>query len=78
MPKKQEMSRRVKPNTNASRRTDVNTKQTNKKHDFLRIPSLVIIDSDGKVLNECLGLNPFLEALKLNIPAEELDRIFKE
>jgi hypothetical protein len=28
------MSRRVKPNTNASRRTDVNTKQMNKKHDF--------------------------------------------
>ena len=48
------------------------------KYDVPGFPAFVIIDSDGKVLNECLGLNPFLEALKKYIPAEEVDKLSKE
>ena len=49
-----------------------------KKYDVPGFPAFVIIDSDGKVLNECFGLNPFIEALKLYIPAEEVDKLSKE
>ena len=49
-----------------------------KKYDVPGFPAFVIIDADGKVLNECFGLKPFVEALKDYIPAEEVDKIFKE
>ena len=49
-----------------------------KKYDVPGFPAFVIIDTDGKVLNECFGLKPFVEALKDYIPAEEVDKIFKE
>ena len=49
-----------------------------KKYDVPGFPAFVIIDSDGKVLNECLGLNQFFEALKKYIPAEEVDKLSKE
>ena len=49
-----------------------------KKYDVPGFPAFVIIDSDGKVLNECLGFKSFLQTLKLYIPAEEVDKLMKE
>ena len=49
-----------------------------KKYDVPGFPAFVIIDSDGKVLNECAGFNPFLQPLKLYIPAEEVDKLVKD
>lgn len=46
-----------------------------KKYDVPGFPAFVIIDSEGKVLNECFGFNPFLEALKKYIPAEDVDKL---
>lgn len=46
-----------------------------KKYDVPGFPAFVIIDPDGKVLNECFGFNYFLETLKLYIPAEDVDKL---
>ena len=46
-----------------------------KKYDVPAFPAFVIIDSNGKVLNECLWLNQFFEALKKYIPTEEVDKL---
>ena len=45
------------------------------KYDVPGFPAFVIIDSDGKVLKKCLGFNPFLQALKQYIPAEEVEEL---
>ena len=45
------------------------------KYDVPGFPAFVIIDSDGKVLKKCLGFNPFLQALKQYIPAEEVEQL---
>ena len=49
-----------------------------KKYDVPGFPAFVIIDPDGKVLNECLGFKSFLQTLKLYIPADEVDKLVKE
>ena len=48
------------------------------KYDVPGFPAFVIIDSDAKVLKKCLGFNPFLQALKQYIPAEEVDKLVKD
>ncbi len=50
----------------------------NEKYGILRLPTFVIIDSEGKILRKCTPTSAFLDALKELIPAEEVDKLLKE
>ena len=49
-----------------------------KKYEVQGIPTFFIVSSDGKIERKCLAVHKFYEALKNYIPAEEVDKIFKE
>ena len=53
-------------------------KDIQKKYDVMGIPTFFIVSPEGKVERKCVGVAKFYEALKDYIPAEEVDKIFKE
>ncbi len=50
----------------------------NEKYGILRLPTFVIIDSEGKIFRKCTPTSAFLDALKELIPTEEVDKLLKE
>lgn len=44
------------------------------KYGVQAIPTFVIISPEGKIEKKCLGVQPFIEAMKKHIPAEEQEK----
>ena len=53
-------------------------KEIQKKYGVPGIPTFFIVSPEGKVERKCVSAAKFYEALKDYIPAEEVDKIFKE
>ena len=53
-------------------------KDIERKYEVQGIPTFIIVSPEGKVERKCLAVGKFYEALKDYIPAEEVDKIFKE
>lgn len=53
-------------------------KEIQKKYGVPGIPTFFIVSPEGKVERKCVSAVKFYEALKDYIPAEEVDKIFKE